>query len=126
FRWRLLSYGALLSMIVIGYALSFELGRWRGMAAALLAIVCIVDQLPTLYPMLYQQTNDFPTWPTVADAQDWEIKKALPGLTVFDELRPLWRNEPLADAAARGASGPIGNLPSGARLSLDDRRNGAW
>jgi hypothetical protein len=95
--------------------------------AAVMVAVAVGLQLPALYPQLSHHVVSFPPSPTIADMQAWELTRGPPGLTVFNEFRPIWRTEPFSkQEAALAAASPIANLPRTSRVVRDERRNGHW
>jgi 6-pyruvoyl-tetrahydropterin synthase-like protein len=122
FRWRLLSILGLVTAILVGYFVSQPSPRFRGAAITFLITIYFLLALPSLYPDLLFRYIQFPTRPTVADAQSFAAKSNAAGLTSFNEYLPRWRQSPITSYQSPITS--ISNLPSEAKIRVDSNRTG--
>ncbi len=119
FRWRLLSVMGLVSAIILGYFFAQLQTRFKSILVVTVIAVYVLLQLPSIYPDLLFRYVQFSPRPTVADAQAFALKSDAAGLTSFNEYLPRWRQLPITNYV----TSVISNLPSGARVLSDTRRN---
>jgi len=151
FRWRLQSTMGLLAGVILGCLLAawapgarssadvhggldpeglrqarpLPDGALWATAAVLLVAAYVGVGLPSLYPQLLPRWLAFSPSPTVADAQAYALHNNAPGLSAFDEEKPIWRTWPFTEEEARQvAATPIANLPKQASIVMERRRTG--
>ncbi len=126
FRWKLLGILAIITPIIVGYALEQFPDRIQRVALVVLVVGYLVMQLGLIYPLLFFHYTQFAPSPSVADAQRSALEHGALGLSSFDEFLPNSRTAPFsAEEVQRVAASPIETLPAGGRILQQSQRTGS-